>query len=155
MNEPTDEQLERRARQLVGEWMSTRSEGPALSEEDQKIARKLMGRDNAERRAFHAGGRFKLKRSVVTAEYYETPYDGCLGCWRIDVRENGILRNSREGLTRIECITLIGKLQARGVTPKPVVTEWMKQQPPEPKPDTLTHRKSFVERFGDFAGVAG
>lgn len=160
MTEPTEEELERRARQLVGEWMSTRSEGPALSEEDQKIASKLMGATNAARRARHDGNRpFKVKRPIVTAEYYEVPpsswsYIG--GGWRIDVRENGILRNSRGGLSRVECITLIAKLEARGVTPKAIETEWMKQQPPEPKSASAGfHRKSFAERFGDFEGVAG
>lgn len=159
MDEDTsdDELLARMRRNLL---LKTRVKEPDdVGEQAARVLQKWSGRDNAARFSKHDGRRpFKVKKPLVVVEYYEVPPMQCSwssafsGGWRIDVRENGILRNTREGLSREECLRLVADCERRGAQVKAIVTEWMKQnstsQSPASLPAVRTNRKSFSERYG-------
>ena len=158
MTEVDDElaELERRMRRNL--FFNGKSNRSGLSEEEQRIAVKLLGKSETERlqKRRNNSRPFKPKRPIVVAEYYEVPpmqttWGGFAGGgWRIDVRENGVVRNSRVGMTREECLSIVGRLERRGVQGKPIVTEWMKQNPSCQNAPPATKRKSFDERYGGF-----
>lgn len=161
MTEPSDDELERQMRRkLFLDGPSRRA--ITFTEEEQRIADKLLGKTESQRLQNRRDNSrpFKPKPPLVVAEYFEVPpqesrYGGVFGGgWRIDVRENGVVRNSKSGLDREECMTLIARLSRRGVQTKLIETEWMKHEAErrrqETRPKRDCRRKSFSERYGDF-----
>lgn len=159
MTELSDDELERQMRRkLFLNGPSNR--GQSFTDEEQRIAAKLLGSSEAQRLQNRRDNSrpFKPKAPLVVAEYYEVPpmetsWSSFGGGWRIDVRENGVVKNSREGLDREECLKLIAGLSRRGVQIKPIVTEWMKRNTVQNKAAPAVARKSFTERYGGFDGV--
>lgn len=154
--ELSDDELERRMRRAL--FLSGgEKRGETFTDEERRIADKLLGRAESHRLQSRRDNSrpFRPRKPVVVAEYYEVPgrfptHSG----WKIDVRENGIIRNSKGGLSREQCLRLIAGLSRKGVQIKEIVTEAMKldaRAPSVPIPDT--RRKTFEQRFGDFRGV--
>lgn len=142
MTEISDEELERHMRE---QWFGSRSSKPSkpvLSDEDQQIAAKLMGKKNAQRLAT-TDRPFRIKPVVMIAEYYDHPVNG----WRIDVIEDGERRSHRHNMMEDQCMRELRKLEQKGATVRRFETEWMKSVagcrragPPEVKPG----RKSAI-----------
>lgn len=160
MTDLTDDELERRMRRkLLLDGPSHR--GQQFTPEEQAIAAKLLGTSEAQRLQSRRDNSrlFKPRKPVVVVEYYEVPPMQCSyssafgGGWRIDVRENGIVRNSRSGLSREECLKLVADCERRGAKSKAIVTEWMKRNPDGYRAEPKNVRKSFAERFGELGKV--
>ncbi len=157
MTELSDDELERRMRRKLF-LNAPSSRGQSFTGEEQRIAAKLLGTSEAQRLQNRRDNSrlFKPKKPVVVVEYYEVPPMQCnyssafSGGWRIDVRENGVVQNSRTGLSREECLKLVADCERRGAKSKAIVTEWMKHVGPEgggPKTRPASKRKSFYDRF--------
>lgn len=121
MTEISDEELEQRMREKwFGSEQPTPSK-PVLSAEDQQIASKLMGKNNAQRLA-KSDRPFRYKPVVMIAEFYEHPQTG----WRIDVIEDGERRSHRHSMSEAECMRVLRQLESKGATVRRFETEWMK-----------------------------
>jgi hypothetical protein len=151
MTDTSDDDLERRMRRkLFLDGPSNR--GHSFSEEEQRMAAKLLGSSEAQRLQNRRDNSrpFKPKKLVVV-EYYEVPGDQYgSGGWRVDVRVDGVVTKSRGGLSRADCLSMVADCERRGATSKAIVTEWMKLNPTTEKAQCSTSRKSFSDRFGDF-----
>ncbi|NMG39907.1 hypothetical protein GRZ55_11695 [Chelativorans sp. ZYF759] len=149
-----EDDLDNMAARLKEEWGVKEWRPTTLAKEHKPIADKLLGKDESQRlQNWRANSRpFKPKKPIVVAEYYEVPsretsYGFYGGGWRIDIRVNGIIHKSVDGLDRVTCTRLIAGCQRRGVQIKPIITEWMKQQPPKPE----NRRKAILEDLGGFS----
>lgn len=121
MTEISDDELESRMRER---WFGSERAAPCkpvLSAEDQQIASKLMGKNNAQRLA-KSGRPFRYKPVVMIAEFYENPETG----WRIDVIEDGERRSHRWGMQEAECLRALRQLESKGAQLRKFETEWMK-----------------------------
>lgn len=121
MTEISDEELERRMREKWFGSEKAKPSKPVLSAEDQQIASKLMGKNNAQRLA-KADRPFRYKPVVMIAEFYEQPQTG----WRIDVIEDGERRSHRHSMSEAECMRVLRELESKGATLRRFETEWMK-----------------------------
>jgi hypothetical protein len=152
MTDTSDDDLERRMRRkLFLDGPSNR--GHSFSEEEQRMAAKLLGSSEAQRLQNRRDNSrpFKPKKPLVVVEYYEVPGDQYgSGGWRVDVRVDGVVTKSRGGLSRADCLSMVADCERRGATSKAIVTEWMKLNPTTEKAQCSTSRKSFSDRFGDF-----
>lgn len=157
--ELTDEELERVMRQKLG--VNEPRLANTFSAEERRIADKLLGKTESQRLQNRRKSTrpFKPRKPVVTAEYYEVPpmnvhWTSFGGGWRVDVRVDGEIYRSREGMDRDECTKLVANLSRRGVTVKPIITEWMRHNPDYGKPPQTARRKTFSERYGNLGGIA-
>lgn len=149
MTDISDEELERLMREKwFGSERATPSK-PVLSAEDQQIASKLMGKNNAQRLA-KADRPFRYKPVVMIAEFYEHPQTG----WRIDVIEDGERRSHRHSMSEAECMRVLRQLESKGATVRRFETEWMKtvadsrraglrEKPPAKKAAIMNELKGF------------
>jgi hypothetical protein len=150
-DEISDDELERQMRRkLLLNGVSTRSAGQGLSADDQRIAAKLLGRDNAERLAARKSAKpFRPSAVIIHYEVYwvhETSHT--LGRWCINRVENGRPEPhywpSYSGDVQAE----VAALRRKGFTVKQLKIEGA--PPLFDKPAEKSHRKTFGERFGGF-----
>ncbi|MBV2144421.1 hypothetical protein KUG47_13045 [Falsochrobactrum sp. TDYN1] len=120
-----------------------------LSDEDQKIAEKLMGRTNARKLANPNLDRpFRYRPLVVMAEYYEVPpingrYGPDLeGGWNVDLIEDGVKKTLVDRGDWEECRDKIRQLSAKGIPVKKFETDRMRENAAKSKADRLARKQS-------------
>lgn len=153
-DEISDDELERRMRE---KWFSAEFRGtgvPKLNDDEQKVAAKLLGKENANRLA-NSSRPFRYRPKLVLAEYYEVPPDGLMnGGWRIDVIEGGERQDHRHGMSEQQCMRELRELSDKGALVKKIETEWMKIRTDErrqTRQEARNGKKSAIlNRLGDF-----
>lgn len=152
MNQPElsdDELFERMKRKLLS---GGGPEPTGLAREEQRIAAKLLGRDNARQldRAARGETRFRYRRPVVKAEYWcHRAAWGADEIWRIDIVENGVRRSFKTDLTEDQCNYVIRAISAKGIPVAKVMTEYMRTRVEEPKPQPVSRRRAILDQLKD------
>ncbi|WP_336741353.1 hypothetical protein [Aureimonas altamirensis] len=121
-----------------------------LSEEDQRIAAKLMGRSNAERISnAREGRRVRVAPVRITYEWYwfrvNGGYSGEHYYWRINRVENGSQRVKHASGSSVDSLEeTLEELRNKGIHVVDANTELEGR----PSRKNTSKRKSFAERFG-------
>lgn len=148
MTELSDEELERQMRRkLFLNGPSSRSDA-GFTDEEKRIAEKLLGRDNAarlQRRPVSAGARFRPAPVSVHYEYWWVESSvTAVGWWRIDRIENGrAIEHEWHG----DFDTEVARLRKAGFT----VREFRRGPvgaAGTPTGHKQASRKTFTERYG-------
>lgn len=157
MTDLSDEELERRMRRKLF-LDSPSSRGQQFTAEERAIADKLVGRHNVKRLEHHHsdprhGGarpkRFRPTPVFIHYEYWWVNSGPFMSGWKMAKVENG--KRSDHHYTR-DTDAEITRLKAAGFTVKEIRIEGAPSLLPEPR-DSCVKRKSFSERYGNFAKV--
>lgn len=153
MSEPSEEDdldaLEERMRRKLGALQTPL--GPKFTDKEAAMARRLLGRDNAEslQRRVRDGERFRPKPVNIYYEYYWTAGTAyTMGGWHMKRVENGRPSDHHfQGDVEKE----INRLRAAGFS----VKEFRVDGAPPLPTKTAGQRKSFAERYGSFKTGGG
>ncbi|WP_062225692.1 hypothetical protein [Aureimonas frigidaquae] len=118
-------ELERRMRAKLFAVSSRRIGHSVLSEDDQRIARRLIGADNAARIAnAKEGRRVRLAPVITTVEYYWVRTgDLRPDEWRIDVKVNHRREEQFQGIDPDELEGRLAEYRRRNIAPKLILLE--------------------------------
>ncbi|MCB1439940.1 MAG: hypothetical protein KDJ63_09220 [Nitratireductor sp.] len=159
-------------RHLRDKWQADKpqNEFANLPAEDQEIARKILGWAEFERlkKRKDQNQRFRPRKEKppnVVVEYYEVQSgfndnrDSLMliwGGWTIDVRVDGVIRQSVQRLSAERCRDLITKISRMNVQVRPIVTEWMRQKAVEEAAaknrNPPSRRKAILDQLKGFRG---
>lgn len=127
MSDFDDEDLSELERRMRAKLFSTGSEPVrnGLSEDDQRMARRLIGADNAARIAnAREGRRVRLAPVVTTVEYYWVhTRDALPDYWHIDVKVNYRREEKHTGTDPDELEDRLAEYRRRNIAPKLILLE--------------------------------
>lgn len=147
MGEVSDDELERRMRQKL---LADGAKPKRFTDEEERIARSLIGRDNAERLDKANGDRkFRPSAVIVKYEFFWLPANDYMAFarWRIERIENGRKEVHREGGNTDELLAEIAALRKRNFTVREV-TMGLETRAKDKKPASA--RKAILARIGSF-----
>lgn len=146
-SEISDEELERRIRAKF--FSGGEREAPRMSDEDQRMAERLVGRDNLQRIAnARDGRRVRLSEVRVHYEWYWIDAGpGLMSSWRINRIENGRQSFYASGYDDEGLTTELFKLRNSGARTQPLEIGFVPRGKDRPKESA---KKANLDRLRNF-----